>query len=237
MLQKLLFPVIVYAKEPVSDENKELLKANELPVYVSTDDIEGYEVVKRSPSSLENGISYVRKNVTVYVNAMQDVTNKVEENCKNVFNQTKQGYDYITDKDNSLPRAIAITSGGLIGFLFGIRGGIMKKVFYTSTGLTAASAICYPKQAAEICQNGYKWIKENKGQDITEVAGEKLKEISLKVTSKLPSMDSFDKVGEQFKNLIGSGKKVEGDVGQSHPDDKDLYATRSKLNSASSNRC
>lgn len=45
--------------------------------------------------------------------------------------------DYITDEENVLPRAGAITIGGLAGLIIGARkkGGFFKKVLYTSTGV------------------------------------------------------------------------------------------------------
>ena len=45
--------------------------------------------------------------------------------------------DYITDEENMLPRAGAITIGGLAGLVLGARkkGGLVKKALYTSVGV------------------------------------------------------------------------------------------------------
>lgn len=47
--------------------------------------------------------------------------------------------DYITDEENILPRAGAITIGGLAGLIIGARkkGGLVKRVLYTSTGVVS----------------------------------------------------------------------------------------------------
>lgn len=47
--------------------------------------------------------------------------------------------DYITDEENVMPRAGAITIGGLAGLIIGARrrGGLVKKVLYTSTGVAS----------------------------------------------------------------------------------------------------
>lgn len=47
--------------------------------------------------------------------------------------------DYITDEENVMPRAGAITIGGLAGLIIGARrrGGLVKKILYTSTGVAS----------------------------------------------------------------------------------------------------
>lgn len=55
--------------------------------------------------------------------------------------------DYLRDDPSPLPRIGAITVGGLLGFLLGIRGGKFKKLVYTSTGSLSIAAFIYPAQA------------------------------------------------------------------------------------------
>lgn len=71
----------------------------------------------------------------------------------------------MSDEANSLPKAIAITGGGLTGLLLATRRGFFRKLLYMSTGLIAASAACYPKQAVEVSQVGV-YIAKTKGPEL-----------------------------------------------------------------------
>lgn len=68
-------------------------------------------------------------------------------------------YDYIIDEANTVPKAIAITSGGLIGIVLSSRKGVFKKITYTGLGMLTAAAACYPKEAKEIGQLSFYIIK------------------------------------------------------------------------------
>lgn len=57
-------------------------------------------------------------------------------------------------EDNTLPKAGAIAIGGLTGLIFGLRGRIIKRTLYATTGAMGMAAICYPKEAAEYSQLG-----------------------------------------------------------------------------------
>ena len=74
-------------------------------------------------------------------------------------------YETISSEGNTVGKAAAITGGGLIGLLLASKRGFFKKLLYTSVGLTAASAACYPKEAKELSQIGY-FIVTTKGPEI-----------------------------------------------------------------------
>ena len=63
--------------------------------------------------------------------------------------------DYLREGPNTGPRIGAITVGGLLGFLLGIRGGKFKKLVYTSTGSLAVAGFIYPDKA----QSGFEFAK------------------------------------------------------------------------------
>lgn len=42
----------------------------------------------------------------------------------------------------------------MTGFIFGLRGGFIKRTLYATTGVLAMAAVCYPKEAAEYSQIG-----------------------------------------------------------------------------------
>lgn len=96
-------------------------------------------------------------------------------------------YDLITDETQAIPRAIAITSGGLFGLLIASRKGFFKKILYTSFGLTAATAVCYPKQSRELTELSA-FIAKKKGPElIQEYTGFDIKPYLNKLERKNPS--------------------------------------------------
>ncbi|KOC70668.1 hypothetical protein WH47_03684 [Habropoda laboriosa] len=57
--------------------------------------------------------------------------------------------DYLQDEANYLPRIGAVGIGGLSGLTLGLRGGLLKRLFYTSTGAGIVGCICFPREAKE----------------------------------------------------------------------------------------
>lgn len=84
-------------------------------------------------------------------------------------------YGRISEEGSAIPKAAAITAGGLTGLLFASRKGFIRKILYTSLGLTAAAAACYPEQSRELLdlsayiarRRGPDLIKEIIGVDVT----------------------------------------------------------------------
>jgi hypothetical protein len=54
-----------------------------------------------------------------------------------------------------LPKAAAITIGGLAGFVLGLRRYGIRKFIYAGTGLVTMAAFCYPNEAIEFSKVGY----------------------------------------------------------------------------------
>lgn len=57
--------------------------------------------------------------------------------------------DYLQDEANIMPRIGAVGIGGLSGLIFSLRGGILKRLFYTTTGASIVGCICFPKEAKQ----------------------------------------------------------------------------------------
>ena len=90
-------------------------------------------------------------------------------------------YEMISSEGNTVGKAVAITGGGLLGLLVASRKGFFKKLFYTSAGLTAATAACYPKEAKELSEIGLFIIKTKGPELIKEYTG-----ISIDISNQLP---------------------------------------------------
>lgn len=58
----------------------------------------------------------------------------------------------MNEPSNTIHRTGAIALGGASGFIIGLRGGIIKKLFYTLIGSGAVASVCYPKEADKYAQ-------------------------------------------------------------------------------------
>ncbi|XP_033227545.1 MICOS complex subunit MIC27 isoform X2 [Belonocnema kinseyi] len=99
------------------------------------------------PSVLEQGFGTIRRSFMGVVSQYELVTDTVSNTISTGKEHSAFLVDYLRDDPSPLPRIGAITVGGLLGFLLGIRGGKFKKLVYTSTGSLSVAAFIYPAQA------------------------------------------------------------------------------------------
>lgn len=57
--------------------------------------------------------------------------------------------DYLQDQANLMPRIGAVGVGGLSGLILSLRGGIFKRLMYTTTGAAIVGCVCFPKETKE----------------------------------------------------------------------------------------
>ncbi|KAI6234489.1 Mitogen-activated protein kinase kinase kinase 4 [Aphelenchoides fujianensis] len=62
--------------------------------------------------------------------------------------------EYLRREGTILPKAAAITIGGMAGFVLGLRRSGFRKLLYTTTGLLTMAAFTYPYEAIEFSQIG-----------------------------------------------------------------------------------
>ncbi|CAG2114551.1 unnamed protein product [Medioppia subpectinata] len=230
-----------------SKANKKLIKISDLPIYGNP-----YpkcdRIVSEELGYIETGVRAVRQEITPYVDIAIKSSQRLQQILNTSYEHSKSTYEYISSEGNTVAKAAVITGGGLLGLLIASRKGFFKKVFYTTAGLTAGSAACYPTEAKELSQIGFfivktkgpEIIKEYTGVDLSRKKGSK--ESSTKADPK--DVDTIGKevsdvqyygfrVSESWANKTTNGvqKKsesaVKGDFGMSRKEDQDLYANRS----------
>lgn len=132
--------------KPCSSDKPNLIKPSELPIY-STED--GYSkqmpCAEHPPSVVEEHIRKVR----VQLQELRHMTDGVSQQVSAAVDNFKYIIDYLQDQANFLPRVGAVGIGGLSGLILGLRGGIFKKLLYTTTGAGAVGVVCFPKEAKE----------------------------------------------------------------------------------------
>ena len=109
--------------------------------------------------------------------------------------------DYLNEEDNKIPRVGAIAIGGLAGLIFGLRGGLFKKLIFTSVGAGGVASLCYPKEAEIYAQKGIFESKRYATIGYNFVYGVKPGDKQLELP-KIPT--SYDEVKGSLSNLARS---------------------------------
>uniref|UniRef100_A0A6P7F996 MICOS complex subunit n=1 Tax=Diabrotica virgifera virgifera TaxID=50390 RepID=A0A6P7F996_DIAVI len=132
-----------------TEREKKLCRPSEIPIYTNQCVCREHREENHRPSALERLIIYARHKAEDFSEEMEHY--KGEGSIQ--YNRGKKHFDnflyYLREEENVLPRVGAIATGGLIGFLCGIRGRYLKRTIYATTGALGVAAICYPEEAAE----------------------------------------------------------------------------------------
>lgn len=80
-------------------------------------------------------------------------TDYINEQYYDAKSRVLRTVDYLNEPQNLLPRTGAIAAGGLTGLLFSVRGGIVRKFFFTTIGAGTVASMCYPHQAEQLTQD------------------------------------------------------------------------------------
>ncbi|KAH8382104.1 hypothetical protein KR009_001898 [Drosophila setifemur] len=134
-------------------------RPSELPIYGSLRKTEPKPERHRTQEqdsvlhrNLETGVRYVREEIQSGYNSVAGQAGVVGQYLETAKEHTRHTIDLLNEPQNSLHRSGAIVVGGLAGFIFGARGGFIKKVVYTGIGAGAVASLCYPRQAEENCR-------------------------------------------------------------------------------------
>lgn len=122
-------------------------------------------ILDDEPGTLETGIRSAREAATPYYSIVAASGRRGAEILSTAVAHTRSLYARISDDSSSVPKAAAITAGGLTGLLFASRKGFIRKVLYTGLGLTAAAAACYPNQSRELVDLSA-YIARRRGPDL-----------------------------------------------------------------------
>lgn len=122
-------------------------------------------ILNEEPSGLESGIRSTREAAAPYYAIVAASGRRGAEILATAVAHTRSLYDRISDDSSSVPKAAAITAGGLTGLLIASRKGFIRKILYTGLGMTAAAAACYPSQSRELIDLSA-YIARRRGPDL-----------------------------------------------------------------------
>lgn len=149
------------AKSKDAEKKPIICKPSELPLYRPINqkiacECEGHKqsVPSKPVQAIEEGIRMVRVQVTEASNLVSDQKKQVVQWYEDGKKQTKFIRDYLNEEDNTMPRVGAIAIGGFAGLIFGLRGGFIRRLLYTSVGAGGVASVCYPQEAEMYAQHG-----------------------------------------------------------------------------------
>lgn len=138
-----------------------ICKPSELPLYRPINqkiacECEGHKASTPSKpvQAIEEGFRVVRVQVSEASHLLTDQKKQVVQWYEDGKKQTKFIRDYLNEEDKTMPRVGAVAIGGLAGLIFGLRGGFIRRLLYTSVGAGGVASVCYPQEAEMYAQHG-----------------------------------------------------------------------------------
>uniref|UniRef100_A0A0N4ZWH4 MICOS complex subunit n=1 Tax=Parastrongyloides trichosuri TaxID=131310 RepID=A0A0N4ZWH4_PARTI len=141
-------------------ENKapiNLTTIEDLPLYSDKKDVDlsKYTFVEEGPKMFQKPISVVRYALVDQYSLLEErveIVRKFSRCVKKHYNNTKE---YIEKEGTLIPKAAAITIGGLAGFILGVKRYGIRKFVYAGIGIGGMTAFCYPERTVDVVRTGY----------------------------------------------------------------------------------
>lgn len=143
------------------DPSRKLVRAKDLPLY--PDKKECPTCVNNEnpkPSLLYDTVRCSREELWFLMDQFQIAKGELYNCLNDAVKQAEEGLTVLRKEENTLPRAGVIAAGGLTGFIAGLRRGAIRRLFYTAGGAGAMAALCYPKEATNYSETGFKQFKK-----------------------------------------------------------------------------
>ncbi|XP_037086074.1 MICOS complex subunit MIC27-like, partial [Pollicipes pollicipes] len=139
----------IRAKSKNGEDPVTLIRPSELPIYEDQEPADEYEYHQRPTGLLEQSVGDLRRALSGFVSQYSDTYDYAKHVYETGKAHSAGTLDYLQDETNLVPRATAITVGGLTGLLVAAlrRRGLFKRLMYTGVGLAVPTSICYPQQA------------------------------------------------------------------------------------------
>ncbi|VDM59232.1 unnamed protein product [Angiostrongylus costaricensis] len=127
----------------------------QLPIYPDGDKEPSYKFVTQDPLPLQKEISTLRK---AYAAEYQRISEQFEIVDKTlIVHKHSETKSYVETEWTVLPKAAAITVGGMAGFVLGLKRGYIGRALYTAFGLATMGAFCYPYETVDLVREGIRY--------------------------------------------------------------------------------
>ncbi|OQV17469.1 hypothetical protein BV898_08403 [Hypsibius exemplaris] len=133
-------------------EPPRMVKISELPIYDETPPVsrQAYYVEPTPTPVLEQKVAEVRTAIQSWWGGSEKARQRAREIYETGKAHSQSSLEMLRDDTKVLPRAILISTGGLVGLLLAYRKGFFRKIFYTGVGLGGTAAVCYPTATKEL---------------------------------------------------------------------------------------
>ncbi|XP_045453760.1 uncharacterized protein LOC123663063 [Melitaea cinxia] len=196
---------------PPSDEpvRPPPMKPSELPIYEAPHAEYGEYLQSKANeqkssylrSVLLPPVQAVREKVQIGWAHTESLTNTVKDNYSELHDKTEWIVQYLREEENKQIRYGAVAMGGLTGFIFGLRGGLIRRLFYAGLGTTGMGYICFPEETKQIMNDNGVFVKQYINIAYNFLYGVKPGDPQLEV--KFPEL-SFPKDFSEFLDLTVS---------------------------------
>ncbi|CCD61877.1 MICOS complex subunit MIC27 [Caenorhabditis elegans] len=145
---------LVTSKNTTNNGDSKPIKIEQLPIYAEDNAPLKQKFLPEEPLPLQREFATIRI-------ACEQEYDRVAERFKVVdcaMTQTKKAATkcnaYLTEEWTALPKAAAITVGGMAGFVLGLKRGPVGRLLTTTIGLATMAAFCYPIEAVDVAKTG-----------------------------------------------------------------------------------
>uniref|UniRef100_A0A1I7ZD01 MICOS complex subunit n=1 Tax=Steinernema glaseri TaxID=37863 RepID=A0A1I7ZD01_9BILA len=140
-------------RHPKADP-KNLKTVADLPIYAEDEKKPEYKFVEEDPLPLQTEFASIRYAFRDQYDLLTARFQTVEKATRCVKRTICKTDEYLRNEWTVLPKAAAITVGGLAGFVLGLKHGAIRRTLYTATGLTTMAAFCYPNETVDFVRTG-----------------------------------------------------------------------------------
>ncbi|KAL6742479.1 hypothetical protein ANCDUO_01406 [Ancylostoma duodenale] len=133
---------------------EKMVSIKQLPIYSENDEHQQYKFVVEEPLPLQREFATVRQAFSTEYERFSSRFKAVDRTVtksKDMLSKTKT---YLEDEWTVLPKAAAITVGGMAGFVLGLKRGVIGRTFSTALGLATMAAFCYPHETVDVVRTG-----------------------------------------------------------------------------------
>ncbi|XP_015991498.1 MICOS complex subunit MIC27 isoform X3 [Rousettus aegyptiacus] len=205
------------AKE--EESKKQLVKPEQLPIYTAPPLQSKY--IEERPGNLQMGFASIRTTTGHYIGLCKGVYIFVKNGIMDTVQFGKDAYVYLKNPPRDfLPKIGVITVSGLAGLVSARKGSRLKKITYPLGLATLGATVCYPVQSVIIAKLG-----SSAEIEIPAKTTYNLKQ-SVALPTELNSETKTKSDSTSGASLFVPDLKFM-DHGQSHPEDIDMYSTRS----------
>ncbi|XP_034340642.1 MICOS complex subunit MIC27 isoform X2 [Arvicanthis niloticus] len=240
------------AKE--EEPQKQLVRPEQLPIYTAPPLHSKY--IEEQPGNLQRGFASIRTTTAYYIGWCKGIYLFMRNGVVDTVQFGKDAYVYLKNPPQDfLPKMGVITASGLAGLVSARKGSRFKKIAYPLGLATLGATVCYPAQSVIIAKiTGKKayatsqqifqaikslWTTNSENELLPEPKEETKEKRSDETHVKTPDLkhsvclpkELASETKLKAESTSGTTQFIPDpklmDHGQSHPDDKDMYSTRS----------